>query len=293
MTSPAVEAFLEMMAAERGAARNTRLAYAADLADFAACAGPPEAADRGAVERYAARLHAAGAAPRTAARRLSALRQFFRFLLRDGRRPDDPTAFLDSPRLPATLPKLLTEGEVAALRDAAPALPPPRDAVALAAVELLHGSGLRVSELLALRRRDVAGGAPVVSVRGKGGKDRIVPVSAAAHAAAMALATVRGDGTWLFPGRDPRRPMTRQGLALVLKALALAAGLDPTRLSPHVLRHAFATHLLEGGADLRVVQTLLGHADIGTTQIYTHVQDGRLARALIQAHPLARPGPIR
>jgi integrase/recombinase XerD len=286
-----VEAFLEMLAAERGAARNTLAAYAADLQDaagFAAARGQaPAAMDRACLRAYLASLDAAGLSARTAARRLSALRQFHRYLLREGVREDDPTERLDAPKLPEALPKLLSEREVDALLAAAGLRPSEAQAQTMrAALEILYASGLRVSELLALPRTALAGDAAVLLVRGKGGKERIVPLSEAAKAAAGPL-LARG-GRWLFPGRDPRKALTRQGFAQALKLVALDAGLDPAGVSPHVLRHSFATHMLARGADLRSLQLLLGHADISTTQIYTHVQAERLQRLLEEAHPLAR-----
>ncbi|HST74519.1 MAG TPA: tyrosine-type recombinase/integrase, partial [Acetobacteraceae bacterium] len=229
-----------------------------------------------------------GLSARTAARRLSALRQFHRFLLREGVRPDDPTQLLDAPQLPRSLPKYLSEQEVDALLAAAGRRPGRSGALARAALEILYASGLRVSELLGLPRAALAGDAAVLLVRGKGGKERMVPLSDEAKRAAAALvAGDAADGRWLFPGRDPRRPMTRQGFALLLKQVALDAGLDPARVSPHVLRHSFASHLLARGADLRSLQLLLGHADIATTQIYTHVLAERLQRLVEQHHPLA------
>jgi integrase/recombinase XerD len=287
-----VEAFLEMLAAERGAARNTLTAYAADLTDAAAFAARHgEAAGAMTAEtlrRYLGALATAGLSARTAARRLSALRQFHRFLVQEAVRPDDPTELLDNPRLPPALPKVLSEGEVDALLAAAAARPAERQAVVMrAALEILYATGLRVSELLGLPRAALAGDAALLLVRGKGGRERIVPLSEAAREAAAPL--LAGKGRWLFPGRDPRRPMTRQGFAQALKLVALDAGIDPARVSPHVLRHAFASHMLARGADLRSLQLLLGHADIATTQIYTHVQAERLQRLVEQHHPLARP----
>ena len=282
-----------MLAAERGAARNTLAAYRADLSDFAGFAGargqPVERADAALLRAYMAGLAGHGLAARTQARRLSALRQFYRFLLGDGARADDPTLLLDAPRLPSLLPKYLSEQEVDQLLTAAAGRAGPAGQVARAALEILYATGLRISELLSLPRRALAGDAAVLLVRGKGGRERIVPLSDAARAAAAALiAGGRDHGSWLFPGRDPRRPMTRQGFALLLKQVALAAGLDPARVSPHVLRHSFASHLLARGADLRSLQLLLGHADIATTQIYTHVLAERLQRLVEAHHPLAR-----
>ncbi len=271
-----------MMAAERGAARNTLAAYAADLADFAGFAQgrgvAPAFGDAGLLQSYMASLGAL--APRSAARRLSALRQFHRFLLREGVRPDDPTATLDSPRPGRALPKYLSEAEVEALLAAAT-----RHPVAQAGLEMLYATGLRVSELLSLRRAAVDRARGTLIVRGKGGRERMVPLSTAARAAAAGMPEA---GAWLFPGRDPRRAMTRQGFALLLKQVALEAGIDPARVSPHVLRHSFASHLLARGADLRSLQTLLGHASIATTEIYTHVLSEHL-RVLVETHhPLAK-----
>src|SRR5271166_2316439 len=282
-----------MLAAERGSARNTLLAYQADLDDFAAFAAargqPPAGCDAPLLQAYMAGLQRAGLAARTASRRLSALRQFHRFLLREGVRSDDPTTLLDAPRLPRTLPKYLSEQEVEALLDAAKRMPGRRGAVARAALEILYATGLRVSELLALPRRALAGDAAVLLIRGKGGKERIVPLSDTAKTAAAALVAAQDKaGRYLFPGRDPRRALTRQAFFLLLKAVALAAGLDPARISPHVLRHSFASHLLAHGADLRSLQMLLGHADISTVQIYTHVQTERLRKVVEDHHPLSK-----
>ncbi len=294
-----IEAFLEMLAAERGAAANTLAAYGADLGDFAAFAArrgvAPSAADAAILSAYMASLTAAGLSARTAARRLSALRQFHRFLLAEAIRADDPTAMLDAPKPGRVLPKYLTETEIAALLAAAAARPDP---LALAALELLYASGMRVSELLSLRATALGADAAMLRIRGKGGKTRLVPLSSAARQAAAALIAAKGAATgaatpphspWLFPGRDPRQAMTRQGFALVVKQVALAAGLDPARVSPHVLRHSFASHLLAGGADLRSLQTLLGHADIATTEIYTHIPDARLRELVQTRHPLRGP----
>jgi integrase/recombinase XerD len=284
-----VEAFLEMLMAERGAARNTFAAYESDLADAGAFAvsrgGSLATQDAAMLRAYLARLADLGLSERTAARRLSALRQFHKFLVREGVRSDDPTELLDSPRLPQSLPKYLSEAEVDALLAAAAQWPEAQAARMRAALEILYATGLRVSELLALPRAALAGDAMLLMVRGKGGRERVVPLSDAARAAALPL--LEAKGRWLFPGRDPRQALTRQGFALGLKQVALEAGLDPARVSPHVLRHSFASHMLARGADLRSLQLLLGHADIATTQIYTHVLAERL-QALVEAHhPLA------
>jgi integrase/recombinase XerD len=287
------EAFLEMLAAERGAARNTLLAYDRDLndfAEFAAARGEAMARVSAATLRaYMANIGALGLKPRTAARRLSALRQFHRFLLREAIRTDDPTLLLDAPKLPGVLPKYLSEAEVDALLAATSRIAGRPGVVANAALEILYATGLRVTELLTLPRTAVAGDAAMLMVRGKGGKERMVPLSEAAKQAASALTALSDKRVrWLFPGRDPGRPLTRQGFFLLLKQVALEAGIDPGRVSPHVLRHSFASHLLAHGADLRSLQMLLGHADIATTQIYTHVLAERLQRLVEAHHPLAR-----
>jgi integrase/recombinase XerD len=279
-----IEAFLEMQVAEKGAARNTVLAYRADLEDVVARVGDMGRATADELRHYLQHLARSGAAPRTQARKLSSLRQFHHFLLREGVREDDPTRLLDAPRLGQALPKYLTEAEVDALLVAAS---DQRQGVLMhAALEILYATGLRVSELLALPRTALAGDAQLLLIRGKGGRERIVPLSEAAKAAALPLS--RGKARWLFPGRDPARALTRQGFAVMLKVTALGAGLDPDRVSPHVLRHSFASHMLARGADLRSLQTLLGHADIATTQIYTHVLAERLQRLVEAHHPLAR-----
>jgi integrase/recombinase XerD len=287
-----LEAFLEMLAAERGAARNTLLAYSADLSDFSAFAaargGGLATQGPDALRGWLARLSDGGIGARSAARKLSALRQFYRFLVREGVREDDPTQLLDSPRLPRALPKYLTEAEVDALLAAAAARPPAQALLMRAALEILYATGLRVSELLALPRTALAGDSAVLLVRGKGGRERIVPLSDAAREAAAALTGAREKpGRWLFPGRSAR-PLTRQGFARLLKFVALDAGIAPARVSPHVLRHSFASHMLARGADLRSLQLLLGHADIATTQIYTHVLAERLQRLVQEHHPLAK-----
>lgn len=288
-----------MMAAERGAARNTLEAYGRDLADaeawLAARRRPLAEAGIEDLRAYLAAAEAAGMAPRTAARRLSALRQFFRFLYADGRRGDDPTAPLDAPRRGRPLPKILSEAEVEALLDAARDRPGPEGLRLTCLVELLYATGLRVSELVGLPFAAVARDPRVLIVRGKGGKERMVPLTGAAMDAISAYKAVRGvflaageTSPHLFPSRGESGHLTRRRFGQLLDETALAAGIDPAKVSPHVLRHAFATHLLDHGADLRSVQQMLGHADISTTQIYTHVLAERL-RALVEAHhPLAR-----
>ena len=277
-----------MMAAERGAARNTLSAYRTDLelfSAYAAGAGTGPATADGALLRGYMQSMASDVSARTASRRLSCLRQFYRFLAQEGVRADVPTELLEAPRLPRGLPTNLTEAEVDALLAAARR----HGKLMHAAVEMLYATGLRVSELLSLPRTALAGDAQWIEVRGKGGRERIVPLSDAARTAAVALIADAKPGRWLFMGRG-RAAMTRQGFALGLKQAALDAGLDPARVSPHVLRHSFASHMLAHGADLRSLQTLLGHADIATTQIYTHVLAERLAALVAAHHPLASSG---
>nr|WP_255673953.1 tyrosine recombinase [Komagataeibacter sp. FNDCF1] len=297
-----VDAFLEMQAAERGAALNTLHAYGRDLADLAAVlhAGGLTARTAGEndLRTYLSGLARQGLAARTQARRLSCLKQYFLFLAREGLRPDNPAALLEAPRLDTPLPRFLSEGEVTDLLAAC--IPEPdatparrrRLLLARAALEILYASGLRISELLALPRRALDAAPGMMLVRGKGGRERMVPMSARARAAARALMDVDAGrkSPFLFPGRGAARPMTRQGFDRILHDAALRAGLDPARLSPHVLRHSFATHLLAHGADLRALQVLLGHADIATTQIYTHVMLDRLRDAVAAHHPLSHAG---
>jgi integrase/recombinase XerD len=278
-----IEAFLEMLSSERGAAKNTLLAYRADLEDFAAAVKMPAQADAAQLRRYLAGLADQGLAPRTQTRRLSALRQFHLFLLREGVRDSDPTKLLDAPRLGRSLPKYLSEAEVDALLEAA--IGERQGLLMHAALEILYATGLRISELLALPRRALAGDAPMLIIHGKGGRERIVPLSDAARDAAAQMS--QHGGKWLFPGRNPAQPLTRQAFGRLLKQVCMAAGIDPGRVSPHVLRHSFASHMLARGADLRSLQMLLGHADISTTEIYTHVLAERLQRLMEAHHPLA------
>jgi len=295
-SSRRIEAFLEMLAAERGAAPLTLKAYAGDLDDLARFIGGEIAeADSEALRGYFAALAGSGIGARSAARRLSAFRQFFHFLVVEGIRRDDPTQALDAPRLPRALPKYLEEGETAALLAAALRRKGPEGARLLCLVELLYGAGLRVSELVGLPLAAAQRDPLFLLVRGKGDKERLVPLGEKARAALAAYLAERwrflGDGQpsrWLFPSRGREGHLTRRRCGQLLKELALEAGIDPARLSPHVLRHAFASHLIDHGADLRSVQEMLGHADIATTQIYTHVQGARLQRLVAERHPLAR-----
>jgi len=299
-----LEAFLEMLAAERGAARLTLTAYRNDLAGlagFLAARGTAlENADAAAVHDYLAAATTRRLAPRTLARHLSAMRQFFRFLVSDGARSDDPTAGLDTPRLGRPLPKILSEAEVERLIEAAAVWPDDEGTRLRCLLELFYATGLRVSELIGLPLAAAQRDPQFLLVRGKGGKERVVPLSAPARQALAAYLECRTHflpqghqpdakaARWLFPSRAAEGHLTRQRCGQLLKELAVAAGLDPQLLSPHVLRHAFASHLLDHGADLRSVQQMLGHADIATTQIYTHVQSARLRRLVESAHPLAR-----
>jgi integrase/recombinase XerD len=295
--APLAEAFLEMMAAERGAAAHTLDAYGRDLADFAAHLGkrPIEAAGAEDLRRYLARLSGLALSPRTVARRLSALRQFHKFLITEGVRADDPSAAIDAPRRGRPLPKTLAEDSVDALLAAAASDPSPAGLRLTAIIELLYGAGLRVSELVSLPLGAIARDEPTLTVRGKGGKERLVPVGGAARVALDAYLAIRKSflpggrpSRWLFPSSGASGHLTRNRCGQLLKELAVAAGVDPSSLSPHVLRHAFATHLLAHGADLRSVQQMLGHADIATTEIYTHVEIERLERLVTVHHPLAR-----
>ncbi|ANU08196.1 tyrosine recombinase [Paraurantiacibacter namhicola] len=285
-----VDSFLAMLAAERGAAANTIAAYRRDLEQADSLTGGIAGADRAALERLGGKW--AQLAPSTLARKSSTLRQFFAFLQDDGLRDDDPSGALPRPAARRPLPKILDHAQVEALfhraeEDAASGKPPAIRLLCL--LELLYGSGLRATELVSLPLSAVPRDAPFLTVTGKGGQQRMVPVSGRAKEALARWLDVRGEGRFLFPSRGDKH-LTRVRLFQLLKDLAARAGLDPAKVSPHVLRHAFATHLLEGGADLRVLQTLLGHADIATTQIYTHVDSARLVALVNERHPLARKG---
>ena len=297
-----VEAFLEMMSVERAAARNTLLAYGKDLADaqafLAARHGGLSAASLEDVEAYFSSLGARGLSPATAARRRAALRQFYRFALGEGWIKDDPSRRVDAPRKGRPLPKVLSRDEVERLIAAASALDGVQGLRLACMLELIYASGLRVSELVGLPLSALARDPAYLMVKGKGGKERLAPLNGAARTAVKAYLERRAEllpkgvkeSLWLFPSRGAVGRLTARRFAQLLDEAALAAGVDPARVSPHVLRHAFATHLLEGGADLRVVQTLLGHADISTTQIYTHVAEDRLRDVVQSKHPLSRKG---
>lgn len=298
-TERAIETFLDMMSAERGAAPNTLAAYRRDLEEAAAFARTRSKtlaeADAALLTAYFHHLAAAGLSGATAARRLSALRQFFTFQRLEGKRADDPARLLESPRRRRPLPKVLSEAEVERLLAAARAKTGPEGLRLVALLELLYAAGLRVSELVGLASPPLARDARFLLVRGKGGKERLVPLSEPALAALAAYGTVRGAflgkgaaSPWLFPSRGATGHLTRIRFAQLLKELAAQAGIPAERVSPHVLRHAFASHLLSHGADLRAVQQMLGHADITTTQIYTHVLEERLKILVTRHHPLSR-----
>ena len=289
--SASTEAFLAMLAAERGAAANTLAAYRRDLEQAEEAIGDLAAAPRDAVAGLAGEW--AHLAPSSVARKTSALRQFFGFAVDEGWRRDDPSGALPAPRARRPLPKVLSHADIGALFDRAEMEAAAGNAAAvrnLALIELLYGSGLRATELVSLPLSAVPRDAPFLTVTGKGGATRLVPVGARALEALGRWLSLRPAATpsrWLFPSGTKGQHLTRVRLFQLLKALAGRAGLDPAAISPHVLRHAFATHLLEGGADLRVLQTLLGHADISTTQIYTHVDAARLVALVNARHPLA------
>ncbi|HVX98316.1 MAG TPA: site-specific tyrosine recombinase XerD [Pseudorhodoplanes sp.] len=300
-----IELFLDMLAAERGARDNTLSAYRADLEDFSRhLAGgrrPVIAATSDDIRAFLAGLAARGFQASSVARKLSAIRQFYRFLYVENLRKDDPAAVLEGPSRRRTLPKILSIAEVDRLLAAARAHA--GDTARAAAerlraarlnclLEILYATGLRVSELVALPATAARRDQRMLMVRGKGGKERLVPLNESAKRAMTDYLSLRkkdkaDESKWLFPSFGESGHLTRQHFARELKSLAAAAGLPPDTVSPHVLRHAFASHLLQNGADLRAVQTLLGHADISTTQIYTHVLEERLKSLVRDLHPLA------
>lgn len=295
-----VGAFLEMMSAERGAAKNTIDAYRRDLADYAGfVAGRQlsvETVRRETVTAYLDRLRQDGLSASSAARRLSAIRQFHRFLCADGLRSDDPTRIIPSPKSRRALPKVLSIAEVDRLlttaeTEASEDAPADKQAAALrlyVLLELLYATGLRVSELVSLRRSAVMRDTSYLTVKGKGNKERIVPLNDRARDAIKTYLATLEPNAFLFPAAGAEGYLSRQVFARDLKGLAARTGIASARVTPHVLRHAFASHLLAGGADLRVVQMLLGHADISTTQIYTHVLDEKLRTLVESHHPLAQ-----
>ena len=307
--SSLIDLFLDMLVAERGAVPNTLTAYRRDLDDFSAhlaTQGHTLADARtDDVRGYLQHLAAQGFAATSAARRLSAIRQFYRFLYAEGRRTDDPAAIVEGPRRGRSIPKVISIDAVDRLLAAARAAVAPdarlserlRAARLTCLLEVVYATGLRVSELVGLPASAAERNAPMLAVSGKGGRERLVPLNQAAKDAmteyrallAEASKGTKGStatGKWLFPSLGASGHLTRQYFARELKALAARAGLRPQAVSPHVLRHAFASHLLHNGADLRIVQTLLGHADISTTQIYTHVLEERLKSLVRDLHPL-------
>jgi integrase/recombinase XerD len=294
-----LRAFIEMMTAERGASENTRDAYSRDirqyldhLARFGA-GGSDTTPEQ--VRSFVESLADSGLAARTQARKLSAVRQYQRVLMLEGHRPDNPTTNIDSPRLGRPLPKVLQAADVDALLAAARRVDGWRGVRLVAMLEILYATGLRVSELVGLRLSSLSRDGRIVTVRGKGGKERLVPLGEVARKAVsdclplrkMMLGKQTRSTPWLFPSRAADGHITRDGFAKQLQDIAIEAGLDVPRISPHLLRHAFATHLLANGADLRSVQQMLGHSDISTTQIYTHVLDERLKSLVRDVHPLA------
>jgi integrase/recombinase XerD len=304
-----IEAFLEMLAAERGAAANTLEAYRRDLTDFSEFLDRRETPLRGAmpsdIAAYLGEASLAGLKPSSRSRRLSALRSLYKFLLAEGIIGSDPTRGQAAPKKERALPKTLSIAEVDRLIGTAAQLADNaqdderRRALRLhCLMEILYATGMRVSELVSLPRSVLAGDARVLTIKGKGGRERLVPLNAAAIAALnrymsfMSAADATKSASlmtpWLFPSKSAEGYLTRQRFAQELKLLAVQAGLDPERVSPHVLRHAFASHLLDRGADLRAVQQLLGHADISTTEIYTHVLEERLKKLVEEHHPLAQ-----
>jgi integrase/recombinase XerD len=293
-----IDAFLNMMLAERNASINTRAAYARDLIDAASFLAKKKTdLSRANEEDLRAYLKLMGKnAARTQARRLSALRQFFRFLCSEGTRKEDPTRGIDAPKLGRSLPKYLSEKEMTKLLDTVANYPGEEGLRLRAMMELLYAAGLRVTELVGLPLNAIQYDRALVLVRGKGSKERMVPLGEPALAAVTAWLPARKkilgekrNSPFLFPSAvKVNAAITRQRFFQLIKELALASKLDPKRLSPHVVRHAFATHLIEHGADLRSVQNMLGHADIATTQIYTHVASERLQRTVTEHHPLAR-----
>ena len=295
------EMFLEMLMAERGVSANTLDGYRRDLVHFAAFAKTsrfdPAGAGTEDVRAYLKHLNGQGMAARTQARRLSALKQFFRFLYAERLRDDDPTTVIDAPKIGRALPKYLSEDEVDRLLGCAANHVGAEGKRLVALMEILYATGLRVSELVGLPLSALSRDGMMLVVRGKGGKERMVPLSEPAQDAILAYLDVRErflskrvKGTaFMFPSRGKDGHLTRARFAQILKELAVEAGLEPKRVSPHVLRHSFASHLLAHGADLRALQQMLGHADISTTQIYTHVLDERLKRLVQTAHPLADP----
>ncbi len=295
--------FLDMMVAERGASEHTRAAYRRDLQGLAAFlaqkGGDMLAAQDTQLQAYMQHLTKKGLAASTAARHFSSLRHFYKFLMLEGLRADNPADGLERPKTGRPLPKLLSLAETTALIEAAHALPQKNDRQkadhlrAVCLIEMLYATGMRVSELVGLPRQALDGDSRAIIVRGKGGRERLVPLSEPAQLALAGWLVWRDaqkqwqDSRFLFPARSRQGYLTRQRFTQILEKLAMLAGIAPRRVSPHVLRHAFATHLMQHGADLRAVQQMLGHADISTTQIYTYVLDERKRQLVEAGHPLA------
>lgn len=304
----AISAFLDAQAAEVGSAQNTILAYGRDLRDFSEWLDGRKSglADltREIIEDYLTHCDSEGLSRATRARRLSSIRQFTRFALEEGWREDDPAIRISGPGRAQRLPKTLSRDEVEAMLIAAPTIGkgPAERARNRCLIELLYATGMRVSELVMLPVATCRGNPAALLIKGKGGKERMVPLTDPARAALTAWLNLRDNATdgsplkrlvdgkgsrWLFPAPGAGGYLPRQSFGRLLNDIAITAGLDPNRVTPHVIRHAFATHLLEGGADLRSIQTLLGHADLGTTEIYTHVLDERMRDLVLKHHPLA------
>ena len=288
-----------MMVAEHGAAQNTVDAYSRDLSKFVQYLQSKNktllSANTNTIKNYLEKLAKTGRSNSTQARNLSTLRQFYRFLQSDEQRPDNPCQNVDSPKTRRPLPKVLSEAEVTQLITASQSSNTPGGLRMACIIELLYSTGLRISELASLRLNSLVENQQLLRVLGKGGKERIVPVGELATIALTDYLEVRRhfipngrDDGWLFPSRSANGHLTRRRVAQILKGLALSANIEPSKVSPHVLRHAFASHLLANGADLRSVQLLLGHADISTTEIYTHVLQSRLNKFVIEHHPLGK-----
>jgi integrase/recombinase XerD len=298
-----IDQFLEMMAAERGASVNTLAAYRRDLEDFSAFSKKKNVdltkASSRTIESFMASLASAGQSPKTTARKLSAIKQFYAFLYQEKEIKDNPAATLETPKLGKSLPKTLTLADISALIASAKEDDSPKGLRLQAMLELMYGAGLRVSELVSLTLSDIgvkvgktSVDADFMVICGKGNKERLVPINPKSREALsryLKIHEVFGkDGPYLFPYARADGYVTRQQFGVMLKELAIKANIDPEKISPHTLRHSFASHLLEGGADLRVIQELLGHSDISTTQIYTHVAGERLKKVVNEKHPLAK-----
>lgn len=295
-----IEAFLEMMSAERGASRNTLDAYRRDMQDFLEHAGSDATPDD--IKAYVKKLVSRGFSPRSRARKLSSIKQYFLFLYSEGIRTDNPTTSLDTPKLGTNLPKMLSKEEVGTLLSIAAQDTSPKGLKLCALLEVLYASGLRVSELVGLKlshlQKERGALKPYMLVKGKGGKERIVPLNPPAIAALQRYLEQRplllkeGDTSeWLFPiyGHDGKATyLSRQRLGVMLKSLAIQAHIAPEKISPHVLRHSFASHLISNGANLKLVQELMGHSSITTTQIYTHILSDRMKTLVLEHHPLTK-----